>query len=57
MLWLGPLVVTFEIARYWGRANQWFRFATAFCWCQWAGPMALVAVTLVMLMLGGGGGE
>ncbi len=55
VLWLAPLVVSFEIARYWDRANEWFRFATAFCWCQWAGPMALVAVMLLMALLMAGG--
>lgn len=52
---LAPLVVTFEFARVWGRPNQWFRFAAAFCWCQWAGPMVLLAVTLLMLVLVLGG--
>ncbi len=48
---LGPLVFSFEIARRWGRARQWFRFATAFCWCQWAGPMMLAGAMLLMMLL------
>ena len=55
ILLLAPLVITFEIARRWGRANQWFRFATAFCWCQWAAPAVLIGVMLVMAMLMAGG--
>ena len=48
---LGPLVLSFEVARYWGRAAQWRRFATAFCWCQWAAPIVLAAVLVVMAIL------
>jgi hypothetical protein len=48
---LSPLVLSFEVARRWGRAAQWPRFAVAFCWCQWAGPMALAVVLVVMSML------
>jgi hypothetical protein len=52
---LGPLVLSFEVARRWGRAEAWFRFATAFCWCQWAGPMALLGLLFIMaVMLAGG---
>ena len=52
---LGPLVLSFEIARRWGRAAQWYRFATAFCWCQWAAPMVLMAVLVLMALLMAGG--
>ena len=52
---LGPLVLSFEFARRWGRAGRWFRFATAYCWCQWAAPMVLVAVLLLMAVLMAGG--
>ncbi len=48
---LGPLVLSFEVARYWNRAAQWRRFATAFCWCQWAAPMVLAIVLVVMALL------
>jgi hypothetical protein len=41
---LCPLVLSFEIARRWGRAAQWYRFATAYCWSQWAYPLVLFAV-------------
>ncbi len=52
---LGPLVLSFEFARRWGRAARWYRFATAFCWCQWAAPMVLMAVLVLMAMLMAGG--
>ena len=55
---LGPLVLSFEFARRWGRAGQWYRFATAFCWCQWAAPMVLLAVLVLMsVLMAGGMGE
>ncbi len=52
---LGPLVLSFEVARRWGRAEAWFRFAAAFCWCQWAGPMALLGLLFIMAILLAGG--
>jgi hypothetical protein len=48
---LGPLVLSFEVARRWNRAAQWRRFATAFCWCQWAAPLALVVVLILMAIM------
>ena len=52
---LGSLVFSFEIAHRWARGEEWFRFATAFCWCQWAAPMILmVMLILVALMIMGG---
>lgn len=52
---LGPLVLSFEVARRWGRTDGWFRFATAFCWCQWAGPVALLGLLFVIAILLAGG--
>ena len=56
---LGPLVLSFEVARRWGRAAEWPRFAAAFLWCQWAAPVVLACVLLLMatLMAGGLDGE
>ncbi|WP_158742483.1 hypothetical protein [Acidisphaera sp. L21] len=48
---LGPLVLSFEVARRWNRAAQWRRFATAFCWCQWAAPLALAVVLILMAIM------
>ena len=50
---LGPLVLSFEVARRWDRAAEWRRFATAFCWCQWAAPVVLALVLIVMAFLMG----
>lgn len=47
---LTPAVVSFELARLWGRHAGWLRFATAFNWCQWAIP-AVGAVMMLLLFL------
>ncbi len=52
---LGPLVLSFDLARRWGCAGNWPRFAAALCWCQWAGPLVLMAVMLLMATLMAGG--
>ncbi len=52
---LGPLVFSYEVARRWGRGVQWPRFAAAFCWCQWAAPMVLALVLILMALLMSGG--
>jgi hypothetical protein len=36
---LTPAVLSFEMARWWGRGDRWLRFATAFNWCQWILPL------------------
>ena len=46
---LAPPVLSFELARLWGRQNAWLRFATAFNWCQWVIP---VIGTLLLVVLG-----
>jgi hypothetical protein len=45
---LAPPVLSFELARLWGRQARWLRFATAFNWCQWLLPL-LASVLLVTL--------
>jgi hypothetical protein len=45
---LAPPVLSFELARLWGRQAHWLRFATAFNWCQWLLPM-LASVLLMAL--------
>jgi len=49
---LAPAVLSYEVARRWGRAAAWMRFAVAFNWCQWAVPIlaALLAVLAEMLL-------
>jgi hypothetical protein len=44
---LAPPVMSFSLARRWGREGAWFRFATAFNWCQWVLP--LLGAVLVLL--------
>ncbi len=39
---LAPPVLSFELARLWGRLPAWLRFATALNWCQWAIPVVAV---------------
>lgn len=45
---LAPPVLSFEVARMWGRRPAWLRFATALNWCQWAIPV--VAVVLLAIL-------
>lgn len=45
---LAPPVISWELARLWGREGTWLRFATAFNWCQWAIP-AVATILLVVL--------
>jgi hypothetical protein len=51
---LAPPVLSFSIARHWGREALWLRFATAFNWCQWAIPavafLLLLALSLLMAL-------
>ena len=52
---LAQLVLSYEVAQRWGRGAEWFRFAAAFCWCQWAAPLAMAVLIVVMsLMLAAG---
>jgi hypothetical protein len=46
---LAPLVASFEVARRWGRQSAWLHYATAFCWCQWAVPLAFAALLLMAI--------
>ena len=46
---LAPPVLSFEVARLWGREAAWLRFATAFNWCQWVIP---VIGSLMLLVVG-----
>jgi hypothetical protein len=44
---LAPPVLSHALARRWGREDRWFRFATAFNWCQWVLPL-LVSVLIIL---------
>lgn len=48
---LAPPVLSHAVARAWGREAYWLRYATAFNWCQWALPLAAMAL-LIVLQLG-----
>jgi hypothetical protein len=48
---LAPPVLSFELARLWGRQDRWLRFATAFNWCQLLLPMLAGALLIVLGML------
>jgi hypothetical protein len=48
---LAPPVLSFSLARRWGREAQWPRFATAFNWCQWAIPAIAFLLLLAMSLL------
>jgi hypothetical protein len=48
---LAPSVLSFELARLWGRQARWLRFATAFNWCQWLLPILASVLLLVLGML------
>lgn len=44
---LAPLVLSWELARLWGRQDQWLRYATAFNWCVWALPVAWMVLLVI----------
>ena len=50
---LGPPVISHALARRWGREAAWLRYAVAFNWCQWAIPLAAVALLLSLRLLAG----
>ncbi len=48
---LAPPVLSFEVARLWGRRAAWLRFATALNWCQWAIPVVAVLLLAILAPL------
>ena len=48
---LAPPVLSFSLARLWGREALWPRFATAFNWCQWAIPVIAFVLLLAVSLL------
>ena len=52
---LTPAIVSYELARIWGRTDAWVRYATAFNWCEWILP-ALAVMVMVPLSLAIGAG-
>lgn len=49
---LTPAVLSFELARWWGRSDRWLQFATAFNWCEWILPLlgCLVMIPISVAM-------
>ena len=47
---LAPRVLSYELARFWGREAFWNRYIVAFNWCQWLLPV-IAFVLLVGLSL------
>jgi hypothetical protein len=45
---LTPAVVSYQVARFWDRTDEWTRFAIAFNWCEWILP---VPACLIMVPL------
>jgi hypothetical protein len=43
---LAPSVLSYELARFWGREAFWNRYIVAFNWCQWLLP--LIAFALII---------
>jgi len=52
---LAPPALSFEVARFWGREDEWLRFATAFNWCQWVIPIAFSALLVIFGALSAAG--
>jgi hypothetical protein len=48
---LAPAVLSYELARFWGREAFWNRYIVAFNWCQWLLPfIAFVMVAVVAIV-------
>jgi hypothetical protein len=45
---LAPAVLSYELARLWGREAFWNRYIVAFNWCQWLFP--LIGLTLLVVL-------
>jgi hypothetical protein len=41
---LAPAVLSYELARFWGREAFWNRYIVAFNWCQWLLPVMAFAL-------------
>lgn len=56
---LAPAVLSYEMARFWGREAFWNRYIVAFNWCQWLLPVLgfLLIAGLTLARLAGISGE
>ena len=50
---LAPSVMSYELARLWGRDAFWNRYIVAFNWCQWLLPV--IAFVLIVALVSGAG--
>lgn len=52
---LTPAVLSYELSRFWKREDAWFRYATAFNWCEWILPIvAVLAMMPLSIAIGAG---
>jgi hypothetical protein len=49
---LAPPVLSFELARLWGREAAWLRYATAYNWCRWVPMFASLLLLLFGILVG-----
>jgi len=56
---LAPSVISYEMARLWGREAFWHRYIVAFNWCQWLLPVLafVMIVGVAVVHLAGGSGQ
>jgi hypothetical protein len=52
---LAPSVLSYEMARFWGREAFWHRYIVAFNWCQWLLPMFGLLLLIVLNVARGAG--
>jgi F0F1-type ATP synthase membrane subunit c/vacuolar-type H+-ATPase subunit K len=45
---LAPSVLSYEMARFWGREAFWNRYIVAFNWCQWLLPIIAFLLLIVL---------
>ena len=50
---LAPAVISYELARFWGREAFWYRYIVAFNWCRWLllvlGFLLIIGLSLARL--------
>jgi len=54
---LAPPVLSHALAARWGREREWLRYAVAVNWCQWALPMLVAVLLLVVQAATGDSGQ
>src|SRR5271156_4760285 len=54
---LAPSVVSYELARIWGREAFWNRYIVAFNWCQWLLPLVGLVLLFGLTLAPSAGGN